>query len=159
MTFDPTAEREHELVNQIALVFEHGGLPPVAGRIVGRLLICDPPHQSSTQLADYTNASRGSISTSTRMLMAARIIERVRFPGDRSSYFRIHAGCWEEMLFAEMARMKRLRSIGDEALDFLDGIGAAPERKARIKEFRDFSAFFEKEFPVVLDHWKNRSPK
>ena len=150
---------QQKYIEDFGLFAEQIGLTRMAGRILGWLLICDPPHQSSTQLADYTNASRGSISTSTRMLMAARIIERVRFPGDRSSYFRIHAGCWEEMLFAEMARMKRLRSIGDEALDFLDGIGAAPERKARIKEFRDFSAFFEKEFPVVLDHWKNRSPK
>lgn len=156
MPFDPEDERERELVNQIALVFEHGGIPPVAGRIVGRLLLCDPEHQSSTQLADYLNASRGSISTSTRMLMAARIVERVRFPGDRSSYFRIMPDCWHQMLYAEMLRIQRLRAIGDDALTYLRETGADEQRMSRIREFRDFSAFFEKEFPMVMDHWKNR---
>ena len=56
-----------------------------------------------------------------------------------------------------MVRIRRLRKVGNEALTFFEGIGAPEERKKRIREFRDFSAFFEKEFPAVLDHWKNRS--
>ena len=111
MPYNSQAERERELIHQIALVFEQGGLPPIAGRVVGRLLLCDPPHQSSTQLADYLHASRGSISTTTRMLMAARVLERVRFPRDRAAYFRIQKGCWSEMLHAEFDRIRRLLSL------------------------------------------------
>lgn len=157
MKLDLQAERERELVNQISLVFEHGGLPPISGRIVGRLLLCDPPHQSSTELADYLNASRGAISTQTRMLIQAGIVERVRFPGDRSSYFRIVPGCWTQMLQAEYLRVKRLRMLGDQALAHLREVGADAQRARRAQEFRDFSAFFENEFPALFEHWENRS--
>ncbi len=157
MSFDPEAERERELVQQIGLVFENAGLPPIAGRIVGHLLLCDPPHQSSSQLADRLHASRGSISTTTRMLVAAGIIEKVRFPGSRATWFRIAPGCWTALLHAELARAARLRRLGDDALAWLEAIGAPPERAARIREFRDFNAFFEHELPRLLERWEHRS--
>jgi DNA-binding transcriptional regulator GbsR (MarR family) len=153
---EDAAQAERELVQQIAAVFEHAGFAPVAGRIIGRLMLCDPPHQSSAELASYLSASKGAISTSTRMLMHAGMVERVRLPSDRSSYFRIHAGCWNEMMHAEAQRIRRLRRIGDEALAFLEATGADPSRSARIREFRDFNSFFETEFPALLARWDAR---
>ena len=151
---DPYTESERDFVDQLALVFESSGLPPIAGRIIGRLLICDPPHQSSTELADYLNASRGSISTATRMLITSGMLEKVRHRGDRASYFRIREGCWTEMIHLEVMRIRRLRQIAEQGLAlFADD----PERSRRLKDFRDFNAFFEAEFPVLVQAWDNRN--
>ncbi|MCO4746918.1 MAG: ArsR family transcriptional regulator [Proteobacteria bacterium] len=157
MSTEDPAERESALVGQIAAVFEHAGFAPIAGRILGHLMLCEPAHQSSTQLAESLEASKGAISTSTRMLMAAGLVERVRFPKDRASYFRMHKGCWNEMIHAEALRIQRLRRIGDEALAYLEQIGADASRAERLREFRDINAFFESEFPALLARWDARS--
>ena len=44
------------------------GLPPMAGRMWGWLLVCDPVEQTAGQLAEALHASRGSISGTGRML-------------------------------------------------------------------------------------------
>ena len=38
------------------------GMTPMAGRMRGWLLICDPPEQTAAELADALQASRGAIS-------------------------------------------------------------------------------------------------
>ncbi len=48
----------------------------MAGRMLGWLLICDPPHQSMNAIADVLQASKGSISTMTRLLIQLDLIER-----------------------------------------------------------------------------------
>ncbi|MFT4624802.1 MAG: DNA-binding transcriptional regulator GbsR (MarR family) [Myxococcota bacterium] len=150
-------DRARLLVDQIAMLFENGGFSPVSGRIIGHLLLCDPPHQSSAQLADAVLASRGAISTQTRSLIRAGMVERVRFAGDRSAYFRLVEGCWARLLEAERARVQVLRRVGDEALAYFDAIGAPPARTLRLRELRDFNAFIESELPVLIEHWHTRS--
>jgi len=156
--FDPQAEKERDFVDQIALVLERSGLPPVAGRILGRLLICDPAEQSSSALADYLNTSAGSVSTSTRMLMQTGLVERVRKRGSRSAWFRVREGAWAEMIHAEIARIRRLREVADMGLALLPG-DCPDERRRRMQDFRDFNAFFEREFPILIEHWDNREKK
>lgn len=47
------------------------GVPPIAGRILGWLMICDPPEQSAGQIAEAIGASRASLVTNMRMLTGA----------------------------------------------------------------------------------------
>ncbi len=155
--FDAHAEKERDFVDQIGLVLERSGLPPVAGRLLGRLLICDPAEQSSADLADYLVTSAGSISTCTRMLMQARLVERIRKPGNRSAFFRLREGAWVEMMQAEVSRITRLREISDVGLALLPE-NDNPRRK-RMQAFRDFNAFLEREFPILMDHWDTKQPK
>jgi DNA-binding transcriptional regulator GbsR (MarR family) len=155
VTHDPHPDSERDLVDQIALVLEHGGLTPVAGRIMGRLLMCDPPHQSSTQLAEYVHASGGAVSMATRTRITVGLVERIRVRGQRSHFFRIKPDCWSALIHAEMLRLKRLREIADQGLALLASrdTGSDPQR---MTDFRDFNAFFEKEFPILVKHWDNR---
>lgn len=146
---DPAEARA--LVDQIAMVFESAGLPPVSGLILGRLLMCDPPEQSSAQLAEYCQASRGAISTATRLLIRAGFVERVRVRGSRAAWFRIRENCWSYALHAEILRVKTLRQLGDRGLELL--AGESPERMARMREFRDVQVFFEMELPAVIERW------
>src|SRR5690348_6943728 len=93
---------ERDFVDQLALVMERSGMSPVAGRILGRLLVCDPDHQSSSQLAEYLNASAGAVSTASRFLVQIGLVERVRFRGDRAMYFRIRPDAWDTIFQKEI---------------------------------------------------------
>lgn len=149
---DPDAERE--IVDQIAMVFERAGMPPSAGRILGRLLMCDPPQQSSQQLADYTGSSAGGISQACRMLEQIGLVERVRLRGERAVYFRAREGCWTVLLHEEMQRTRFVRGLADRALVLM--AEATPETRRRMQEFRDFYSFFENEIPSLLERWEQR---
>jgi len=68
---------EAAYVEEVGVIYEGMGFPRMAGRIIGWLLICDPPHQSQAQLGAVLHASKGSISTMTQMLLRTGLVKRV----------------------------------------------------------------------------------
>jgi biotin operon repressor len=56
------------------------------GRVYGWLLICDPPQQSLTQLADALSVSKASVSTVARQLQEAGMVERLPSPNRQHLY-------------------------------------------------------------------------
>jgi len=79
---------ERHFVEDISLYFEQIGLPRTAGRVLGVLLIADPPAQSLTDLCTLLHASKSAISTTTRLLVEMDLIERVPSPVPRQVNFR-----------------------------------------------------------------------
>ncbi|WP_246259939.1 GbsR/MarR family transcriptional regulator [Oxynema aestuarii] len=147
--------RQFELkrfVEEVGVLFELMGLPRMAGRILGWLLISSPPHQSFSELARGLQASKGSISSMTRLLIQAGIVEKISLPGDRQSYFQIQLGAWSELIRARLAQMRAIREVAERGLTLLEG--EDPERKRRLEEMRDVHAFFERELPVLTDRWE-----
>src|SRR5512135_2854177 len=102
---------ERHFVEDVALFFEELGFPRMAGRILGWLLICDPPEQSAGQLAQVLQASKGSLSTMTRLLIQMGLVERVGLPGERRDYFRIRPGAWPHLIKAQMQSMTGLHQV------------------------------------------------
>jgi DNA-binding transcriptional regulator GbsR (MarR family) len=85
---------EIHFIEDIGLFFEQMGMPRMAGKIIGALLISDPPAQSLIDLSARLNASKGSISLMTRMLIEQGLIERVASPMPRQTYYRFRPGGW-----------------------------------------------------------------
>lgn len=143
----------HEYVESFGLYWEQAGLPRMAGRILSWLLICDPPHQTMHELTKALQASKSSISTGTRMLIQMGIIERISMPGQRRDHFRVVPDSWSHIM-EEKARKQftELRRLSERGLALLDG--ASPPRRQRLEEMRDFYVFMEREFPLILDHWR-----
>jgi DNA-binding transcriptional regulator GbsR (MarR family) len=143
--------RLNHFVEEMALVFEGEGLPRMYGRVVGHLLVCDPPEQSSAQLADALNASRGAISQATRALQQIGLVSRVPRPGTRAMYFELHPDGLNQMLHGSVARLRIARELADRGLDLLKN--RSEESRSRIRAFRDVYAFMEAEFPKLLERW------
>ena len=143
----------HEYVESFGLYWEQAGLPRMAGRILSWLLICDPPHQTMHQLTDALQASKSSISTGTRMLIQMGIIERLSIPGQRRDHYRVVPDSWSHIM-EEKAKKQfaELRRLSERGLALLDG--ASPARRQRLEEMRDYYVFMEREFPLILDHWR-----
>ena len=145
------SEMKH-FAEEVGLVFETFGVPRMAGRVLGWLLIANPPHQSMHQLVEALQASKASISNSTRLLIQVGFIERVSLPGQRRDHFRIKSQAWYEMMKKEMFQMATLRQLAERGLTLLDG----PEvhLKHRLEEMYDLSAFLEREMPALLERWE-----
>jgi len=144
-------------VEDVGLLLERQGIPRMAGRIIGWLLICDPPHQSASQLAQVLGASKASISTMTRLLIEMGLIEQVGVPGQRRDHFHIKPGAWDEVMRETLEEIILGRQLADRGLELLDGKSA--ELKQRLREAREVYAFFEEEYPALLERWERQRKK
>lgn len=147
----PSSAEQH-FVEEVGLFFEQWGGPRMAGRILGWLLICDPPYQSMGEVADALMASKGSISTMTRLLIQLGLIERTARPGQRRDYVQIRPGIWIDALGQRMRAVAAYRALAERGLALLDN--SAAERGERLREMRDIFAFFERELPLLIERWK-----
>jgi DNA-binding transcriptional regulator GbsR (MarR family) len=136
------------IIEELSLLFEKSGMPRIAGRIVGWLLVCDPPYLSIDELRKLTGASKASVSTMTRLLMHMQLVERASAPGRRQMLFQIQPGAWSR---SEEAQIALIRSFSDIAAR-LDGAlaGASRERRARVLDMRENYRFWERELPRLV---------
>ncbi|MGI5273093.1 GbsR/MarR family transcriptional regulator [Nonomuraea sp. CA-218870] len=150
---EPT-DAELDFVDEVAAFFAAEGLPHIAGRVIGWLLICDPPEQSAAQLALALQVSRSSISSTTRLLTPSGLVEGVRRRGDRQEYFRIAADGWSRMLAGRYARTTAFRQVTERGLAVLSG--ADPGRRERLANVAELYRFLETELPALWDRWERR---
>lgn len=145
--------RERDIfIEEMAIFMEEVGLPRMAGRVLGLLLICDPPHLSAAEIGSSLEASKGSISTMTRLLTNMGFVERVGVPQRRQSYFRVRPGVWRGMLATHVAKASAARLLAERGLRARNGGADAGDR--RLLEMRDLYAFLESELPALLSRWE-----
>jgi DNA-binding transcriptional regulator GbsR (MarR family) len=144
-------DREAAFVESLAGLLYAGGLPRIAGRMWGWLLICDPPQQSAADLAETLHASRGSISAAARLLESAGLIKRTTRRGDRREYFSVPPGAVVAVLQSRLPATIAWRKLAEEGLELL--ADANPERRGRMQELHDVYAFMERELPALLDRF------
>ena len=154
MNLDLRVYEEQHFVEEVGLFIERMGLPRMAGRVLGKLLISVPPHQSTGELAESLLASKGSISTMTRLLIQGGLIERMSLPGERRDYFRIKPNAWFQMTLQDNLRLIALRDHANRGLGLLSGQG--PELRERLEELLDLCAFYERELPGLLERWERQ---
>jgi hypothetical protein len=131
-------EREALLgwVERVATFFsERYGLPPITGRILGWLMICDPPEQSAADIAAAIGASRASLTTNMRLLTGGGLVHRLTRSGGRTAYYRVDDDAWERVIRQRVESMMAFSKIADEGIDL---VGRAGPRATRIRAARAF---------------------
>jgi DNA-binding transcriptional regulator GbsR (MarR family) len=139
-------------VEEVGLFFEEAGMPRMAGRILGCLLLSDRPHHSSDELAEALMASKGSISTATRFLIQIGLIERISLPGVRHDYFSIRPSAFQHALKHGVEQVTRLRQLAERGLELLGDRSSLIRQ--RLEEVYDMYSFFEREYPLLLERWE-----
>lgn len=142
---------EAAFVEEMGLFLGSSGMTPMAGRMWGWLLICEPPEQTASDLAEALSASRGAISGTARMLASAGLIRRARRRGDRREYFSAPPGALRALLTGAGASFRRFREITG------DGLAVIADRplssRARLQEIHDAYCFFEREYPALIERY------
>ena len=141
-----------QFIEDVGILYGEMGFPRMAGRIFGWLLVCEPPHQSAEQLANTVEASKGSISSMTRLLIQMGMVEKIGIPGKRDTYYRIRSGSWSELMRNHLANLTAMRKLAERGLVLV--ADRVPESRQRLQELRDFHAFLEREIPAMLDRYE-----
>ena len=79
---------QRELIEEFGLLHEQMGGTRMTGRVSAWLLLCDPPLQSLTEIAEGLGVSKAAVSGAARLLLQSRLVERVSEPGHRGDYYR-----------------------------------------------------------------------
>ena len=146
-----------QFVEDLGLMMEQNGHPRIAGRIIGWLLLSDPPHQSFGDLVEVLGASKGSISSMTRLLLEAGLIERFALPGERQTYFRIAPGAPARILRRQIRVVEEVSRIVERGLAIAER--EAPETDAwRLREMRDFYRIASRRIPEFLAEYERDHP-
>lgn len=104
-----------QVIERMGLFFEQDGLPRIAGRLLGYLLLSVEP-RSLDDLAGALRVSRSSASTDARLLERMGMVERVTVPGDRRDYYRIAPDAAARISARWLERLTRMRDLLAEAL-------------------------------------------
>jgi DNA-binding transcriptional regulator GbsR (MarR family) len=151
-------EKESCFLEEVGLVFEKTGLPRMAGRLFGWLLISDPPYQSSSELAEVLMASKGSVSTNVRLLMQIGLVERYVIPGERHDHYRLSENALRRTVQHGLEdEIRMFLELADRGLALMRDEPSA--RRAWLEQMRDRYRFLAQEFPALMDRfekWRGR---
>ena len=139
---------ESQFVEEMGQFLGSIGMTPMAGRMWGWLLICDPPEQTAAEIATALHASRGSVSGTARLLATAGLVRRATRPGDRKEYFSAPAEALDSMLASAGSIYRQMRGIAERGLAAT--ADRPPESRARLQEFHDVMGFVEREVPALI---------
>ena len=149
-----TVDDEIRFADEMGLLCEEAGLPRITGRLLGWLLVCEPAHQSMTDLTTALGISKASASTSTRFLVHIGLVERTILPGDRRDYFRVAGDAWAKFFRRRMGLVSALKHVAEHGLEILNGAPAA--RRGRLEQMHRLYSFLDEALPGLIDQFEAR---
>jgi DNA-binding transcriptional regulator GbsR (MarR family) len=139
---------EGRFVDEMGHFLSSLGMTPMAGRMWGWLLICEPPEQTAAEIAEALHASRGAISGTARLLAGSGLIRRSTRLGDRREYFSAPPEGLDALLGSAAGIYQQMRAIAERGLESV--ADRSVESRARLQEFHDVMVFVEREVPRVI---------
>jgi hypothetical protein len=127
--------------------------PPMVGRLLGYLAVCDPPEQTIGELAEALLASRSAITNAVQSLETLRAITRSRSAGERMDRVRIDRSSPESMGM-DISEYQELGQLAREGLEVLRD--APIERRAVLLELSAFADFLVEQVTTMEQAWTVR---
>ena len=125
--------------------------PPMAGRVLGYLLVCDPPDQTIAELSDALLASRSAITGALEVLERIHAIQRSRAAGERMDRVRVDLASAQSRGFD----VSEYQELGDLAREGLEVLGdASPERRATLVEMAAFADWLVDRTRALQQEWE-----
>lgn len=147
-------DAEIKFIERFGLLFEEDGLPRIAGRIFGLLLLSQSP-LAMDELAEQLQVSKASISTNARMLDRMGIAERTSKPGDRRTYYELSPRAFERSFDRTRQRISEVVSILESTLPHIDE--ERSEVRQRLGWMTQWHQFLVGEMDQLLARWREQS--
>lgn len=141
-----------DFIEKIGMIAQSEGLPRIAGRVLA-LLLYDGCRVSFGQLATALQVSRGSISSSVRVLESQQLIKRVAKAGDRQDYFQVVDDAFANMVEASAARARFAAADVEQSLDEIPLSEAGA--RARVASYAAYYRAMERGLKGTADALKN----
>jgi hypothetical protein len=145
-------DEQRRLIEEFGLLYEQMGVTRMAGRVSGYLLLCDPPVQSLTRIAEALGVSKAAASGAAHVLLQFGVVELVGEPGQRGDFYRALPGQMDSML--RLDHVRTLHALLERGLASVADRDQTHSNYALMHDLRAFSVFLEAEIPGVIARWQ-----
>ncbi|WP_235079262.1 GbsR/MarR family transcriptional regulator [Amycolatopsis orientalis] len=114
------------------------GWPPMAGRTAALLMLSEKP-LTTAQLQQRLDASKGSVSEITRLLIVNGTVERFKEPGSRQFVYRWRDDAWIGCLRHQLDQTAELLKLAERGHERGEAFDAT--QRARLTDMRDYYRF------------------
>jgi hypothetical protein len=152
----PSPLVDHDLPQELGELFDASGWPRLAGRLMGELMLADPPYLSTTQLCERLETSKGHLSSTMKLLVLGGLVERFGVSGSRMDHYRVPPDAFVRAVQHSVEPMTRLADLADRAAVRLPPGSIVAEQ---VTQMRDLYRFLAAKFPALIDEFnQQRSP-
>ena len=130
--------RVSSFIERMGMLTEEDGLPRIAGRIFG-LLLLTPGDLSLDELASRLEVSKASVSSDARRLEMRGLLERRTRPGDRRDYYAIAPDAFACSIESRLQRVRRFHELLENGRDLASGSAEVRERWAALDAAYDLT--------------------
>lgn len=145
---------QRELIEEFGLLHEQMGGTRMTGRVSAWLLLCAPPVQSLTEIAEGLGVSKAAVSAAARLLLQSCLVERVSEPGQRGDFYRALPADPDGIVPLDHVRTLH-RLIARGLVTVADRDPSQPNY-ALMRDLLEFTEFMEAELPALLVRWRER---
>jgi DNA-binding transcriptional regulator GbsR (MarR family) len=140
-----------QFIERMGLALESDGMPRIAGRIFGLLLVTEDA-LSLDEIAADLGVSKASVSTNARLLEQRGVLERISRPADRRDYYLVPPDLFKNTMAQRIARWEQFHaaiaaartSVPIRSREVLD----------RLEEFEEAYAYMSRTIREALAHWQ-----
>jgi DNA-binding MarR family transcriptional regulator len=152
-TYRPLTEGEKAFVARVGEHYHNDGFPLDSGRVLGWMIISDPPEQSATEIAARLAVSPSTVDAVAEQLVPATLLNRR--DGENGEYFlSLSDEAWPRVVshtFAGWPGLHQILKDGSSAL-----AGEPAERSARVDNMERLFAYLVTELPDMMRRWEQR---
>jgi hypothetical protein len=110
------------------------GVALTTAQVLSWLMICDPPEQSTGQIADAIGAGPEALAAALQFLGAAGFLRRHSQPDDEPLRYMLDDDAWMKVLRRRLGALVPFRDIAHDGIQL---IGPADPRSHRMRAARD----------------------
>jgi DNA-binding transcriptional regulator GbsR (MarR family) len=137
-------------IESIALYYENYGIPRIAGRMFGLLLLNTRP-LSAEQISQILGASLSSVSTNIRALISNGWAEKVTLPGDRVTYYQFSPHAWEQVMERRRQSFAPLKAMAD---NMTSALPADDPARQQMQQLSDWASLLMQHYETLITTWQ-----
>jgi hypothetical protein len=126
------------------------GFPPVNGRVIGYLSVCEPMQQPIGDIADALLTSRSAINGAIKMLEVQKLITRSRPAGTRADLISLSPVGQDNTGF-DPTEYQEMANLAREGLELVKD--AAPKRRQALETTVSLYEFLAERLPQLYEEW------
>ncbi|MEZ3181302.1 hypothetical protein KYY02_22205 [Streptomyces pimonensis] len=153
-------EGEQAFVEKVAqYYFENDGMPHDRGRVVGYMMICDPPEQTAADIEKVLGVPRAAIDRIVDQLTPENdpvsVFERTGSLGENYT-IRLRENSWGPKVRGIFSEFPDFHRIAADGLTALRSENVPEERLRRLANMERFLGFVSAEMPAILERYEQR---
>ncbi len=110
------------------------GIALITGQVLSWLMICDPPEQSTEQIAGAVGTDPEALAAALQFLTAAGFVRRTAQSGEEPARHMLDDEAWMRVLRRRLSALVPFRDIAQDGIQL---VGPADPRSNRMRAARD----------------------